>query len=523
MPEILRSLIVVFFISFVTFKFGKSTFIALGVDKAHIELRQKIWLGVTLASFLAFNFWVFCLITTGLILYAKKRDPNKVALLAAILFAAPLFPAEIPGFGVMNYFFTITYFRLLSIFLLLPAYLDLRKKKDTHPFGKSPADIFLLGYLIVGLALQAQLDTATNVLRTCFYHFFDIFLPYYVVSRGLKDTSAIKEFCASLIMGATPLAIIGFFEFVKHWLLYSQLDNTLGVSWGLGNYLPRDGFVRAIASFGHPIVMGYVMSIMIGLYLFVNSTIENKTHRRFLGGALVLGLIAPLSRGPWVGAAALVAIFIALGPNLIQSIIKAIALGTVCTLALLITPYHDRVIDLLPFVGTVEANNIDFRQKLFDNSMIVIARNPLFGSFDALLSPEMEELRAQGIIDVVNSYISITLSGGLVSLSLFLGFFVSTLSGLFFLPFGRTLSETDRLLRRVLIASIISALITIATVSSILMVPIVYWILGGLAVAAVNAVKRNMKTTTTKAHPVPKHQFNRPGIISTSVATTLSH
>jgi hypothetical protein len=504
MPEILRSLIVVFFISFVVFRFGKNAFIALGVDKTQIELRQKTWLAITATGFLAFNFWIFCLVITGLILYAKKRDSNKVALLAALLFAAPLFPAEISGFGIINYFITINYFRLLSIFLLLPAYLHLRKQKDTHPFGKSLADIFLLGYLIVGLVLQAQLDTATNVLRTCFYHFVDIFLPYYVVSRGLKETSAIKEFCASFVMGATPLAVIGFFEFVKHWLLYSQLDNMLGVSWGLGNYLPRDGFVRAIASFGHPIVMGYVMSISIGLYLFVNSDIVNRTHRRLLGGALVLGLIAPLSRGPWIGAAALIAIFIVLGPNPVKSTIKSIALGTVITLALLITPYHDRVIDLLPFIGTVETNNIDFRQKLFDNSMIVIARNPLFGSFDAMLSPEMEELRAQGIIDVVNSYISITLSGGLVSLSLFLGFFLSALFGLFFLPFGRKLNDTDMLMRRVLIASIISAMITIATVSSILMVPILYWILGGLAVAAINSSKSNAKTNVIRAYPAPK-------------------
>lgn len=522
MPEILRSLIVVLFISFVTFRFGKSTFIALGVDKTHIELRQKTWLAITITGFLAFNFWIFCLITTGLILYAQKRDNNKVALLAALLFAAPLFPAEISGFGIINYFITINYFRLLSIFLLLPAYLHLRRQKDTHPFGKSLADIFLLGYLIVGLALQAQLDTTTNVLRTCFYHFIDIFLPYYVVSRGLKDTSAIKEFCASLVMGATPLAVIGFFEFVKHWLLYSQLDNTLGVSWGLGNYLPRDGFVRAIASFGHPIVMGYVMSIAIGLYLFVNSNIVNKTHRRLLGSALVLGLIAPLSRGPWVGAAALIAIFIALGPNPVKAIIKAIALGTVSTLALLVTPYHDRVIDLLPFIGTVETNNIDFRQKLFDNSMIVIERNPLLGSFDAMSSPEMEELRAQGIIDVVNSYIGITLSGGLVSLSLFLGFFFSALSGLFFLPFGRKLNDADMLLRRVLIASIISAMITIATVSSILMVPIVYWILGGLAGAAINAAKNNAKADPIKAYPAPKQQVIQSKLISTSTGTTVS-
>lgn len=508
MPEILRSLIVVLFISFLTLRFGKSAFITLGVDKTQIELRQKIWLAITITSFLAFNFWIFCFITAGLITYAQKRDSNKVALLATLLFAVPLFAAEVSGFGIINYFITVDYFRLLSLFLLLPAYLQLRSQKDTRRFGKSLTDICLVSYLIVGLALQAQIDTTTNLLRTCLYHFLDIFLPYYVVSRGLKSVSAIKDFCASLVMGVTPLALIGFFEFGKHWLLYSQLDNTLGATWGYGNYLPRDGFVRAISTFGQPIVMGYVISIAIGLYLFVSSNLQNSSLRRLLGGALVLGLIAPLSRGPWVGAAVLMSTYIALGPNPAKAFSKAIVFGTIGTMILLATPYHDRVVDLLPFVGTVETNNIEFRQKLIDNSLIVIARNPFFGSFDAMLSPEMQELRAAGIIDVVNSYISLTLSGGLVSLSLFLGFFLSLLSELFFLPRGRTLDDTALLLRRVLIASIASTLVTIGTVSSILMVPTVYWILGGLTVAFLNTVKKNVKTSLAKPYGIARQQAN---------------
>lgn len=491
MPEIIRSLIVVFFLSFVTLRFGRGIFVALGVDKDQIDLRQKTWLAVTLAAFLSFNFWIFCLITAGLITYAKNRDTNKVALLASLLFAAPLFSSDIPGFGIINYFITVDYFRLLSIFLLLPTYLHLQKQRDTIPFGKSAADIFLVTYLVVGLGLQAQLDTTTNVIRTAFIHFITIFLPYYVVSRGLKSTSEIKDFCASFVMGVTPLALIGFFEFGKHWLLYSQVADVLGTAREYGGYLPRDGFVRALTTFGQPIVMGYVISIALGLYLFVHSNLPNGKLQKLLIAALVMGLIAPLSRGPWVGAAVLIAIFILLGPNPVKDFGKALMLGTIGMLILLVTPYHDRVIDLLPFVGTVEANNIEFRQRLFDNSMIVIARNPFFGSFDALLSPEMEELRANGIIDIVNSYISIALSGGLVSLSLFVGFFLSILLTLFFLTSGRKLDDSTLLMRRILIASIISTLVTIATVSSILMVPTVYWILGGLAVALINIARKS--------------------------------
>lgn len=46
------------------------------------------------------------------------------------------------------------------------------------------------------------------------------------------------------------------------------------------------------------------------------------------------------------------------------------------------------MLNLLPFIGTIENENITYRERLIDNSMIVIQRNPLFGSFDFRNTPK---------------------------------------------------------------------------------------------------------------------------------------
>ena len=157
---------------------------------------------------------------------------------------------------------------------------------------------------------------------------------------------------------------------------------------------------------------------------------RSKLQRRL--GALLLagGLFAPLSRGPWIGAAVMITAFIATGRDAVKRLML-LAVAAVLALPLLaIVPGGQKFLDLLPFIGTVEVENITYRQRLFDNAMIVIQRNPLFGSFDFRSTPEMQSMiQGQGIIDIVNTYINVALQVGLIGLTLFVAFFVTVSAG----------------------------------------------------------------------------------------------
>jgi O-antigen ligase len=115
----------------------------------------------------------------------------------------------------------------------------------------------------------------------------------------------------------------------------------------------------------------------------------------------------------------------------------------------------------------------------------VIKRNPWFGSVDYRNTPEMESMRqGQGIIDIVNTYIQVTLEIGLVGLGLFVGFFVLTLLGIYrAMRSIRDRKSEERLLGRALLATMLSILLIIFTVSSIAIIPIVYWSVAALGVA----------------------------------------
>lgn len=496
MPEIFRSLIVLLFIAFVVFHFGKKIFVEMGMSEADFLLRRNSWLIITLAAFLTHNFWIFCAIAIGVVIYAGKKDSNKISLFAALLFAVPLFGAQVSGLGIINYFFELNYFRLLSLLLLLPAFLFLRRLPTSVSFGSLLPDKFILAFILIGLALQAPVDSATNVARTIFYLFIDVFLPYYVASRALNNTKVIHDFCAAFVMAAVLLAGVAVAEYLKGWLLYSSLERALGVEWGYGNYLARAGSIRAMASTGQPIVLGYVCAVALGLYFAIKNKVAAPRTRIAITIALVAGLFASVSRGPWLGGVLIAIVFVALGPKPWVALPK-MALATIaCALLVLASPYSDKIIDLVPFVGNVNIETIEFRNTLLETSIEVIARNPFFGSFDALASSEMNSLRAGGIIDVVNSYIALALSGGLVTLSVFIGFFVSIVLQLFLMQRKTPLNETDAIIRRALIATILGIMLIIYTVSSITFVPIVYWLVGGLGVGMIGAVTRPPRANT---------------------------
>jgi O-antigen ligase len=166
-----------------------------------------------------------------------------------------------------------------------------------------------------------------------------------------------------------------------------------------------------------------------GLYLYLQEDVRSRLQRgrRAVAG----GLYAPLSRGPWVGTAVMIVVFIGTGRKAVKRLMLLALAGVLALPLLAVVPGGQKVLDLLPFIGTVEAENITYRQQLIDNAMIVIQRNPWLGSFDYRSTPEMQSLtQGQGIIDIVNTYIGIALSVGLIGLMLFVCFFAAVLLGI---------------------------------------------------------------------------------------------
>ena len=505
MPEHIRALVVILVIAAFTFYFAKKAVVPF-ISSPQFNHWRNAWFAITLTAFLAGNFWVFITVSTLFILYFTKREQNPFALFFILLFAAPRISEDIPGFGLVNFLFSVDYVRLLSLTILLPAYLYLRTKPGTVAFGKNWPDKLLLTYMVLTVALLLRDTTFTDMMRGVLYNFTDIFLPYYVASRGIKNYQQLKEVIIAFTLAGLLAGAIAIFEFGKFWLLYSSLADVWKIKWSMGSYLGRGDDLRAIASLGQPIVLGYVMAITLGLYLFTAKFIKSRTLRLLSLVLILAGLYAPLSRGPWVGAAVIIIVFIAMGPYAIKRL-TILGLFMLMTLPLLgVIPGGQKVINLLPFVGTTEKENIDYRVKLLDNAITVFKRYPMFGSVKYREElAELEMVQGEGIVDVVNTYLDVVLEDGLVGLILFIGFFWLVLLSIYkkmkTIPDKKSQSY---LFGRTLIACQLGILVTVFTVSSILLIPIIYWSIAGLGIAyaRIASMPDAIESSSTSGRPV---------------------
>ncbi len=131
------------------------------------------------------------------------------------------------------------------------------------------------------------------------------------------------------------LALTGLFESVRHWRLYSPLLAALDIDSGLYGYLSRANTLRAASAVGQPIVLGYVMVVAISFYLFLKPQITNRLYLSLGMILLTLGLIATLSRGPWVGFGVLLIAFFITGPHAVRHL-STLTVTAILSFALLL-------------------------------------------------------------------------------------------------------------------------------------------------------------------------------------------
>lgn len=475
MPEHIRALIFILFIATPVYLYAKKAVGPMFMPEEFVRLRNA-WVAITLFAFLSHNFWLFIVLSSAYLLYVAKSEQNKFALYFALLIVIPPMSDRIPSL------FDVSYIRILSLTILLPYFIAFRGSPDNPSYGKSLAEKFMLGYMLLATILMMRGTTVTDALRFGFHGFTDIFLPYFAASRAIKDFEQLKKVMIAFIFACFIAAAIGAFEFSSGWLVYSTLPDALHIDWNLGNYLGRGDSIRAFASLGHSLVFGFVTMVALGFYLFIAPSIKNITLRYAGFGLIFAGLVSALSRGPWVGSAVLLLVATAFGKNAIKRL-SIIAVLVFFALPILnFVPGGEKVIDLIPFVGQTDKANVDYREKLIDKSMLIIEKYPLFGVYDATKEPEMADMvQGEGIVDIVNTYLGVMLGNGLVGLGLLLGYY--TLLTLTIFKGMRRIADrnsAEYLCGRTLFATLLAVLVTIFTMSGIGVVPAVYWSLAGL-------------------------------------------
>ena len=503
MPEYLRAYIVVFTLSNFVFWLLPKLKISFA-DRSEIKQWRNYWLIVTTLCFFVTNIWLYVGCLTMILGYVNYSKIDRVPLFFSISCASPLYLFTIPGFGVINYLITLSFMSLLVLFLLWPE----ARRNRVRAASNHPLYGVVIAYVITISLLDSRDNTVTNSLRLFITYFIGIFLPFTVISKSIESVDLLKKCLFTLTLCLTPLALIGCFESLKYWKLYSSaFVNVLGEGNTL-RYGLRGDSLRASTLFASPIVFGYMMVIGLGLLLFVQKYSNKKNIFNFIFILFLGALYFTKARGPWLGLIVMIVLYIWSGPNRLGNFSKFTVGSVLALLALSLTNFGTKLISMLPFLSSSlshEASTVDYRFKLLEQAVTLFQKNPLFGLVNYRETPEMEVMRqGQGIIDVVNSYIDIGLSYGIVGLGLFLyiflGLFFTVLKKLRSLP-----SEEEDLINigRSLYAILGAILFIIFTVSSVNYIPIFYWLFAGLCSAYIRLCNKAISDSRTQTNLQP--------------------
>jgi O-Antigen ligase len=470
--------------------------------------RRNLWIAVTVATFLAHNFWLAMLASALIVGFGSRREHNPVAMYCALLFAVPQFDMQISGFGVINYLVELNHPRMLALVLLLPAAWRLAgQERVANPRLHVPDALFAVYFLYIFVA-AATADSVTGLMRFAVYVLLDHALLYYVITRSVVDRRRLLDLMATFVMGVAVAGAIGGFENLRNWLVYESLRIPLGVPLqDIGTYLLRatedGGYLRAYATMGHAIALGFTSMVAITWLLALTRSFSPQTpgspatqrpvHSsrtpRLLGTVVILmpvvGLLASVSRGPWLGCAIVMVLGVSFGPGAKQRLLWLLAALPLVIAALLILPQGQKFIDLLPFVGTVDPGSVSYRTQLLDAAMIVFWQSPIFGSMHYLSNPALESMRqGQGIIDIVNSYVGVGLAYGGIGLVLFVAPSAYALWTSWTTSRRLAVQDADaEAAGRALAMSMLGVLLVIGAASHYFHIPIVHWLVVSVCVA----------------------------------------
>jgi hypothetical protein len=473
-----KALVVVLLCAIAVFAFARPLFLRFTAPGDY-ALRRNVWFILTIAAFLSPSFWIYVMVAMPVMAWAGYRDSNPTALYLFLYFVIP--PVFIPIPTVLiNQLFALSNARMMSFLILVPAvWRWLASLQRGERIRLNGLDYTLLAYGLLQLALFIPYESSTNTMRRGFLFLVDTYLVYFAFSRMIRDRHQLADTMGGLCLAAALFAPMAIFESLRGWLLYTGVSDVFGNA-NIFAWIFRGGSLRAQAATGHSITLGYIVALAIGFWMYLRETQPSKKVNTAFFLLLWLAMFFTYARGPWVMGVLLVVVAVALGSRNAVQMMKIAVVPSMVVLAILVSPFGSKFIDLLPFVGSAGAETITQRQALAETSWRLVQQNPWFGNPFVLL--QMEDLRTgDQIIDLVNGYAQVALFYGLVGLALFLAVFLGSLHKAYATFRQARVAGDDAMvwLGASLIACLIASLFVMATSGQLYL----QWITAALLVA----------------------------------------
>jgi hypothetical protein len=273
------------------------------------------------------------------------------------------------------------------------------------------ADVYLIAFLIIFTVCASLRSTGATILRNFLIYAVPYGLSYHILSRvRIERPELVLRMFA---YGGAAAGALCVFETLRYWPIYSGLAQMKGV-WALLDttnvMLFRAGLFRALGPFAHPLTASAVLG-MAGVALIGLARLRGFTPPIvMLAIAVGAGLMATVSR------TGIVMLFVGLVTmQLFRRRYASIVAITVSGSILLFGT---------PLLSGQDAQaNSAYRIMLLAGVPRALGGKLWLGYREAVQSHVLDAfVQGQGIVDLVNVYLSIAVNGGVVSLIPYLFF-----------------------------------------------------------------------------------------------------
>jgi hypothetical protein len=524
-PEDIRALVVLIGL------LGVATFLCLKFLGSEFSKDIQLYAGFTgavlVAAVLINNIWILFAALATLSFIAARLTENKLGFFIVAMVALPLISRDLSGFGLVGKLFNLSTVFILTVTVLLP-YIAKRAGAGIFKYGAANVRLVAIAPAIwaVYLAFVALFghDSVTGGMRGLFQNFFDIFLLFFAFALA-RDGAEFRRILAGLLFAGLFLAVVAIFEHFKGWLLYASFSRAFGS--GLHAYQSRGEWLRAVGSPGHGIALGFLIGAFLWACLYWVIEKGRGLFPLIVLGIFVIGLWAPVSRGPWVGAFAgfLAYLYLTKGiSGLVPVLFAGLALSVILPNVFGI---GKSTLDFLPWVqgqeGAISFTD-SYRTILNQRGLEFIFQHPLLGSVNFTEHPLFDPVRygtptslfgggpgyAVGFVDVVNSYLGVAGMSGIPGFLIF----CTALFGSTWLAFraARLYRKTRaeiHLFAVMVTCMLVTLAVTIYTTSSISFIAPLTWILIGLGVSVHRLSMQPQAFAYGQENAYPENQYPR--------------
>lgn len=409
---------------------GIASLIIKMIDR-DVEIKPYVvgWSLLMVLMFLTGTHWI----VIGYVFLIKfvylKNDVERNITFYLLLFTAlpynQIFPV-VPGINLL----TTTMPGLLSLVFLFPVLFRILTQEEFKLRKLDGAFFLLMLVFIAGIFRESSeyAFTVPQAIRETFALTIAIVVPYVVISRGIRTREALYRILIAFLFSGLVLALLAYIEVAFQWRPYVDIGMRMGLIQSFMDtfYEWRGGFLRVTATLTGPITFGFYLSFVLAVLMFVMRLNRTPWILRFLLIGIILGAVFFTgSRGALLGSAAFLLVYFVLN---MQASLRRFVLIPLLGLAIVSTFFNTAYRAMSGDETTTESiqsadeyGTVEYRTELLKTSLKVIPDHLWFGSRQYRADERMLTLvQGQGIVDIVNGYLSLSLEWGIVGLTLFL-------------------------------------------------------------------------------------------------------